>query len=495
MKSTSFQPELQMVLPTVENNRDYKNHKSLLERIDEILLGSGIESHFISYFCDLKGQQKQDSHNKPLTQNQINTYSRQASQALRCSIARMLYQQSYVQFSCRLAESFLLQWFCRIYSVDAIRVPSKSQLQRYEHLVPACVIKQLSNLAEAAAKNQELNPLELEQTFDEFDILVDATCIESNIHFPVDWVLLRDGCRTLLKSIKLIRRKGLIHRIENPDKLLAQLNQRAIAIGRCKGRDSKRKRKALFRKLKSFAKRILKHGQRYRTLLDQGRNETSMSDAEVDQILKRIDNVLETLPEAIKQAHARIIRGEMTKNEDKILSLYDDSTNVIKRGKAGKTVEFGCNLMLAEQANGFIVDWQLYDADVKDVELTCDSVTRMLDRGLQIKSLTGDRGCDGPKSRKLLKENDIENRICSRSVPKLREQMKNSYFKVSQKRRAQTEARIGIAKNNFIGNPILNKDFIAKQKHIGWAILSHNLWVLARLPVKAVIGQTIDQAA
>ena len=46
---------------------------------------------------------------------------------------------------------------------------------------------------------------------------VDTTCLKACIHFPTDWVLLRDGVRTLVKSVIVIRRHGLKRRIPEPE--------------------------------------------------------------------------------------------------------------------------------------------------------------------------------------------------------------------------------------------------------------------------------------
>ncbi len=40
-------------------------------------------------------------------------------------------------------------------------------------------------------------------------VTVDTTCLEVNIHFPVDWILLRDAVRTLMKATATIRKHGL----------------------------------------------------------------------------------------------------------------------------------------------------------------------------------------------------------------------------------------------------------------------------------------------
>ena len=58
---------------------------------------------------------------------------------------------------------------------------------------------------------------------------------------------------------------------------------------------------------------------------------------------------------------------------------------------------------------------------------------------------------------------------------------KNQFAEI-QKRRAQTEARIGIFKNVFLGRPLRVKGFIHRELSVCWNVLAHNLWVLARLP-------------
>ena len=50
-----------------------------------------------------------------------------------------------------------------------------------------------------------------------------------------------------------------------------------------------------------------------------------------------------------------------------------------------------------------------------------------------------------------------------------------------QKRRAQTEGRIGILKNDFLGRPLRSKGFEHRELAVAWAVLAHNLWLIAGL--------------
>ena len=67
-------------------------------------------------------------------------------------------------------------------------------------------------------------PLNLDTLF------ADCTCVEANIHFPVDWVLLRDAVRTLVQAIQLIRREGLKKRMPKPSDFLRRINTLAMEM-------------------------------------------------------------------------------------------------------------------------------------------------------------------------------------------------------------------------------------------------------------------------
>jgi len=69
-----------------------------------------------------------------LTNKEKIRIQKRACRVLRCGIARHLTGDTYRVFSCRLADSALLQNFCLINRMDQIKVPSKSQLQRDEAL-------------------------------------------------------------------------------------------------------------------------------------------------------------------------------------------------------------------------------------------------------------------------------------------------------------------------------------------------------------------------
>ena len=241
-----------------------------------------------------------------------------------------------------------------------LQVPSKSEVQRFAHWLPA---PEMRAVIEGLLRGAMQTPDKLgrKEALDLEEYFLDSTCLKANVHFPTDWVLLRDGVRTLMKATLLIRQAGLRERMEAPEQFLRRMNQLSIAMsqqGRRAG--SKQGRKRVLRQMKKLVSIVRAHAQRHRDLLDQEWERTDWTRPQTEQILRRLDGVLELLPRAQKQAHERIIGGRPVPNSEKILSLYDTDVRVIVRGKAGAEVEFGNTLLLGESRQGIILDFQLY---------------------------------------------------------------------------------------------------------------------------------------
>ena len=172
-------------------------------------------------------------------------------------------------------------------------------------------------------------------------------------------------------------------------------------------------------------------------------------------------------------------------NKEKILSLYEDHAAVYVRGKAGAEVEFGSQLLLGESESGVIVDWELVGGHPQaDTKMLGRSLARLKQTagGRVIREVCGDRGFDSKANRELVESEGIYNAICPKSPSDLKKRMKESEFVELQQRRSQTEARISIFKNGFLGAPLLSRGYANQNREVAWSVLAHNLWVIARMP-------------
>jgi hypothetical protein len=267
-----------------------------------------------------------------------------------------------------------------------------------------------------------------------------------------------------------------------PAELLKEMNKLCISMTHTRRKaDGKKQRKHILRDMKELSNRISKHGKRYRDLLTCEWEKTDWSFAQASQVIRRIEAILEQLPAAIKQAHERIIGERMLESSDKILSLYDKDVQVIVRGKAGGEVEFGQGLLLSEQSNGLIVDWHLFsEQPPSDSELLEPAINRIEKCYGGIDSVSADRAFWNKESDKFMSSRNIYNAVCPKSPKLLSERLGDEKFRLLQTRRSQTEARIGIFKNVFLGKPLRTRITLNKRHAINWCVLTHNLWVLAR---------------
>jgi hypothetical protein len=507
MQMIAYQPELSPALRTVVGNVDYTEFRETLQRIDRLLIESGTEAHFVRLRVSeyeregVENARKRGKVYRELSAKARANVQKHAVRALRCDVVRELTGESARGLSVRLADSELLQWFCRIDRVDVVRVPSKSTLDRYEKLVPETmvrdVIDHLNGVASSVSEDGQAM-LGLERPLDIDALFLDTSCVKANIHYPVDWVLLRDATRTLMKAVAVIRKHGMKNRMSDPSVFIRDINRLSIEMTHTRRRpDSRRARKQVLRSMKKLLKRIDRHARKHADLLRSERERTDLTEAEAAVIIRRIDQIREQLPEAIRQAHERIIGSRLVPNEEKILSLYESDIHVSVRGKAGAEVEFGNTLSLAEQRQGVIVDWKL----IKD-QAAADSkmVPECLDRfkevfGVAPSAMAGDRGFDSKRNRRRLQKDGVYNALCPRSVVDLRQRMKEDEFVRLQARRAQTEPRLAIFKNGFLGRPLRSKGFAHRENRVAWAVLAHNLWVIARLPQAEEQTEKLDVAA
>ena len=488
-----FPTDLRPRLPTIVGNVDYLTLCQRLAQIESLLQASGLEADFVEKA--LQDWLKPKPATRPPTARQQQQFQLRSRRALRCTILRTLLQEDYRGFSCALAGSPLYQWFCLVDALDEVRVPSKSELQRFAHWLETAQMRQIMERLLRAGMDPA-DPLDLKEPVDLEEYFVDTTALKANVHFPVDWVLLRDATRTLMKALTLIRREGLKARMEPPAEFLRRINRLCIEMTHSRRKpESRKERKRVLRGMKKLVKVVGRHARKHRDLLDQAWEKTDWTRRQAEQVLGRIDQVLELLPRAQKQAHERIIGERKVDNAEKILSLYEPNIQVLVRGKAGAEVEFGNKLLLGENRQGIILDFQTWpESAPADASVLVESLERVV-VGLKKKmgAVGGDRGFASKANSVGLAEAEIFDSLCPRSPAALKERMKEPRFVRMQKRRSQTEGRISILQRGFLGRPMRAKGFAHRELAVAWGVLTHNLWMLARL--KREKKEPVRQAA
>jgi hypothetical protein len=310
------------VLPTIEGNVDYLALRGQLITIDELLRTSGVENEFVVRSLEHwiktlseseveqielsgEGQSGVIQLDDLVSGKRQQRFQEHSIRALRCSIARTLLVGSFRDFAARLADSPLLQWFCKVAQLDRVKVPAKSTVQRYSTWLPEEDMREVINVLlrkAGAAMADGKQVLDLEEPLDLSAMLMDTTCVTANIHFPVDWVLLRDGVKSLMQSVELIRAHGLRSRMCEPQVFITKINRLSMEMTHTRRKkNGQKERKRVLREMKRVVTAVRAHAQRYHTLLDENWQATDWSRPQAEQVLKRLESIIEALPAAVKQ--------------------------------------------------------------------------------------------------------------------------------------------------------------------------------------------------
>lgn len=474
----ALQRWLRPALTPVGANKDYAEFRQQLEGLDALLRGSHLETMAMDFAKAGAGQ---------ASVAQLRQRMEFALKALRFEVLRVhLGNISFRELSRSIASSDLLADFCGVRTLEGIKGASKSVLERASKFFTAEQVRWMGQvLVEMCGEKDRATELGLSAPLDMDVCLIDSTCLETNIHFPVDWVLLRDVSKTLLKAMILIRRAGLLHRMpEEPECFAKQMNKLCMSMTHAGRRnDAKRARKQILRKMKTLLRTIGEHARRHRDLLAQKYSQTHYSQRQTKRITTRIDTMLGQLPAVIKQAHERIIGARPVPNDQKILSVHELDVNVLVRGKAGSQVEFGNSLLLSEALSGLITDWQLYQgaAPAEWCQLE-ESLARQnrFDLSAPISAVGTDRGFATKKTSAMLKQQNVYDAVCPRDPHALKERLSEKRFAQLQRRRSATEARIAILKQR-LGGRLRCKGFANRYRSVGWSVLGHNLWLVSRI--------------
>jgi hypothetical protein len=231
-----------------------------------------------------------------------------------------------------------LQDFCGLWRLDGkVGLTSKSTLERCQRHFSAQQWELLHMKLTGVLSNEEDScRCDLVSALSTAVAQMDSTCLEANIHFPTDWVLLKDVSLSLLLGVKRIRTSGIVCRMpESVEQLSRQMNVVYMQMSQLRRKaDAARLRKDCLRQMKQLLQRIGGHARRHRDALRMRGLDHGWSQPRRDSLLERMDRYLGLLPKVIHQAHERIIGGRQVPRQQKILSIHDPDLQVIVRGKA-----------------------------------------------------------------------------------------------------------------------------------------------------------------
>ena len=187
--------------------------------------------------------------------------------------------------------------------------------------------------------------------------------------------------------------------------------------------------------------------------------------------------------QVMKQTRARIFRGD-TRSDGKILSLFEPSTEVIRKGKAGKPNEFGKMVKLQEAENQIVTDYEVYDRRPNDSDLLIAAIeTHQARLGRTPRLVAADAAFYSAKNEAAAKAKGVK-RVCipnrSTKSPERKREQKKRWFRNGQKWRTGCEGRISVVKRRHGLDRCRYKGDAGMKRWVGLGVIADNVINIGR---------------
>ncbi len=317
---------------------------------------------------------------------------------------------------------------------------------------------------------------------------VDTTVVETNIHYPTDSTLLGDGVRVLIRTMKKVTKIAGVVGTKLRDRSRS-VKLRLLEISRtarAKGPLNHAKLKEGYRKLLNSTSRVVGQAKRFSSEIAEGvkRARGILKRLALQGLRQELETMIPLVRQVMWQTRERIFRGN-TQAEGKLFSVFEPSTEIIRKGKAGKPNEFGKMVKLQEAENQIVIDYEVYDMRPSDADLLIPAIdTHKARLGRTPRLVAADAAFYSAKNEAAARARGVK-RVCipnrnTKSVARKREQRKR-WFRNGQKWRTGCEGRISVAKRRHGLDRCRYKGSTGMKRWVALGVVADNLISIGRV--------------
>jgi transposase, IS5 family len=392
---------------------------------------------------------------------------------LRLLVVQHLYSWSYEQVERFVNDSLVLRQFCRL---GLAPVPDDTTLLRWANLIqPETLHRLLDRVTELARSLQVTHGRKLR---------IDSTVVETTIHHPSDSGLLADGVRVLSR---LVRRAGDLlargteplfrDRTRSAKRLMRRIHARAAVTGRGAAAAAA-ERTELYRRLLEITRASLRQAEVVQRLLAVG------SGNAIERARAQLEHFVPLVQHVCAQAQRRVLDGVAVPAADKLVSLFEPHTAVIRRGKLPTPTEFGTKIMLDEVDGGLVTRYTILEGnppDAPQLPLSLDHHQNQF--GHPPHTAAADRAFSTTANEHYASQSGVR---CV-AIPKpgkcsaqRRAWEQRPAFHRAARFRAGIEGRISVLKRRFGLRRCRYHGLAGMERWVGWGVLAHNLRQISR---------------
>jgi len=390
---------------------------------------------------------------------------------LRMLAAKRLYGFSYAETEQQVRDSLILRWFCRVYFHPVL---DHSNLNKWALLIQPETLHAFNERVTALATSLKVTRGRKLRT--------DGTVVETNIRYPSDSSLLADGVRVLSRTLK--RAKSVVTLI--PDLAAATFRDRSRSA-RYQARriaDTAAKRSEAARtSLKQQYQQLIKTTQaslaQARQVLPVLQTETS---GQAQRLVKTLETFIPRVEQVIQQTIQRVVEGQSVPAQDKLVSLFEPHTDIIRRQKLRKPTEFGHKVWLDEVEGGLVSDYRILEGNPPDHDQWRPSLDHHVKQfGRPPDQASGDRALYSPDNEAYATQLGVKRVILPKPGHKSAERRtheKQPWFKRGRRFHAGVEGRISVLSRKHDLGRCLDHGEHGFGRWVGWGIIAGNLSVI-----------------
>ena len=397
-----------------------------------------------------------------------------AAQVLRAFVLQRVKAWDLRELRERIADGYTLRIFT---TFDAAPVPKHDAFHRaFCRLTPATV-RALNDAVVQAAVTLALE--------DGAQLRVDTTVVETNIHWPTDSTLLWDAVRVITRLVTRLGEpvpsalRGWADRTRRARRRMQEISRLTLA-------ERPRQQRRKYRDLLGVTAGVVATARAAVATARAAPPGEPLAAARVTGVCDEIEHFCGLADRVIAQTRRRVLAGEQLPVHEKLFSIFEPHTDLLKRGKVKRPVEFGHKVFLAESRHGLITDYRVLDGNpVDEVHVPPSLTQHQATFGRAPALYAADRGFYTPDNVAAVTAAGVGTECVPQRGGKKTEERtayeKSRAFKQGQRFRAGIEGRISVLLRGRGMRRCLLEGRARFEVFVGAAVLANNLLRIADL--------------
>jgi IS5 family transposase len=392
---------------------------------------------------------------------------------LRMLVVKHLYGWSYEETEQWVSDSLVLRQFCRVYFNP---VPDDTVLIRWANLIqPETLHELLEHVVQMAREMKVTRGRQLR---------TDGTVVETNIHYPVDSTLLADGIRVLSRVVGRTQTwldataHVAVAQAEQWERQARQAVKSIADAARRRGEQAEQTLHAQYQTLIRLTEEVIERTQQ---VVDSLQTQTEQT---AQRLVRTAQTFLPRVRQVLDQTVRRVIEGQSVSAPEKLVSLFEPQTAILRRGKPGKTTEFGRVVWLDEVEGGLITRYHILPgspADDQQLQPALEHHQRLF--GQPPRLVAGDRGVHSLTNETEAYARGVKFVVLPQPGAKTENRQQHEqqrWFRYGRNWRAGIEGRISGLKRRHRLNRCRYHGEVGMERWVGWGVIAHDLRRIAQ---------------